>query len=162
MADKILIILGTQKFQLNRLLREIDELIGQGKIQGEVFAQIGESDYVPRNYGYTKFLSQSEFEEKIKKSTIVITHAGVGTIITALEYEKKVIVYPRLAKYGEHVDDHQCEIGSAFAARGYVLCCNETDSLESKLKEACDYSGKKFVSDNSRMLRIINDFLEKA
>ena len=48
----IFLILGTQKFQLNRLLREMDELYKQGKIKERTFAQIGCSDYLPHNYDY--------------------------------------------------------------------------------------------------------------
>lgn len=41
----IFITLGSQKFQFNRLLKALDDLVEEGAIQEEVFAQIGYSDY---------------------------------------------------------------------------------------------------------------------
>ena len=52
MDNKIFITLGSQKFQFNRMLIEIDKLIENGKITDEVFAQTGASDYKPKNFKY--------------------------------------------------------------------------------------------------------------
>ena len=57
----IFVTVGSQKFQFNRLLKEIDKLIQNGKIKEDVFAQIGVSDYKPKNYEYVDFMSQDEF-----------------------------------------------------------------------------------------------------
>ena len=46
----IFITLGSQKFQFDRLLKEVDRLIADGVIQEKVFAQIGASEYLPQNY----------------------------------------------------------------------------------------------------------------
>ena len=46
----IFITLGSQKFQFNRLLRAVDELIEKGVIDDTVFAQIGYSDYEQTQY----------------------------------------------------------------------------------------------------------------
>ena len=88
----IFVSLGTQKFQFDRLLSHIDELIEEGVIIEPVFAQVGNSTYVPKNYSFSHFLTQLEFEEKIKDSTIFLTHGGVGSITTGLKYNKKVVV----------------------------------------------------------------------
>lgn len=57
MDNKIFITLGSQKFQFNRLLRAVDELCEKGTVDAEdVFAQIGYSDYLPKNFSYKKFL----------------------------------------------------------------------------------------------------------
>ena len=110
----IFITLGSQKFQFNRLLKAIDELVEQGKIKEEVFAQIGYSDYQPINYKYKQFLDRDEFAAMEGKADIVITHGGTGAIIGAVKKGKKVIAVPRLAKYGEHVDDHQLQLLKEF------------------------------------------------
>lgn len=59
----IFVTLGSQKFQFNRMLVEIDRLIDEGKIIDEVFAQIGASDYKPKNFEYKDFLTQDEFKD---------------------------------------------------------------------------------------------------
>lgn len=105
MDNKIFITLGSQKFQFNRLLKAVDELCEKGTVDAEdVFAQIGYSDYLPKNFSYKKFLDRDEFSNEMEKANIVITHGGTGAIIGAVKRGKKVIAVPRLAKYGEHVD----------------------------------------------------------
>ena len=117
----IFVVLGTQKFQLNRLLQKLDDYVEQGLIKDEVYAQIGNSTYKPRNYSYKEFFDKKEFDETIGKSDVVIAHSGVGTIITAIHAQKPVVVFPRLAKYKEHVDDHQLEIAKAFERPGVPI-----------------------------------------
>ena len=87
----ILVTLGTQKFQFNRLLKKIDEMIESGLIKEEVIAQTGFSTYIPKNYEYKDFFDKDEFKNIIEKTDIVITHSGVGTIIKSLGFNKPVI-----------------------------------------------------------------------
>lgn len=109
----IFVTLGSQKFQFNRLLQKIDELVKEEAIKEEIFAQIGYSDYKPENYQYKDFLNRNEFSEIQSKADVVITHGGTGAIIGAVKKGKKVLAVPRLAKYGEHVDDHQIQLCSS-------------------------------------------------
>lgn len=102
----IFVAVGTRKFQLNRLLSEIDTLVEKGLIKDKVFAQTGYSDYMPINYEYIDFMPKAEFDDFIRNCDLLITHGGVGIILTALKNEKPIIVFSRLYKYGEHIDDH--------------------------------------------------------
>ena len=68
----IFVTVGSQKFQFNRLLEEIDNLIEKGVINEPVFAQKGYCDYVPKKYEYKDFLTREEFKEIIGKSSIVL------------------------------------------------------------------------------------------
>lgn len=81
----IFVTLGSQKFQFNRLLKEIDILVKEKIIKDDVFAQIGYSDYLPQNYQYKKFLNRDEFAEMEGKADVVITHGGTGAIIGAVK-----------------------------------------------------------------------------
>jgi len=155
----IFVILGTQKFQMNRLLRHIDDLLSAGAITAPVVAQIGHSDYEPVNFEFHRFLNKEEFDKNIAQADLIITHGGVSSVITALKLRKPVVVYPRLGKYGEHVDDHQCEIARAFAKKGYVLCCDEGDDLVKKLDFCKDMEFTEYVSQIENITRIVNDFL---
>ena len=125
----IFITLGSQKFQFNRLLIEIDELVEGGKITEEVFAQTGYSDYKPKNYNYREFIDRVEFLEIMDKCDKVITHGGTGAIISAVKKGKKVIAIPRLSKFDEHVDDHQLQIVKQFKNMNFIngytnIICN--------------------------------------
>jgi len=157
----IFVALGTQKFQFNRLLQMIDQLLADGKIAEPVFAQVGNSDYEPRNFQYASFLDKNEFEEKIRECDVLITHSGVATIIAGLKNEKKVIVVPRLSKYGEHVDDHQVQIAESFSKQNYVIMCAENDNLEKLIARAKHHEFAKYVSQRKQMVETIEDFLKK-
>lgn len=157
----IFVILGTQKFQLNRLLKTLDQYVEKGIIKDEIIAQIGYSDYLPKRYQYVEFLNKEEFDAMIQKADIIISHSGVGAIISALNARKPVIVYPRLAKYREHIDDHQTEIAYAFSKKQYVLTCREEDDLSELLRKCKTFQFAPYVSQREKIVDIINDFLQK-
>ena len=124
----IFVTLGTQKFQFNRLLRMMDDLIENKKIHERVFAHIVNSDYLPQYYDYCNFLSNNDYEEYIKNCDILVSHSGVGTIMTGLKYRRKIIVVPRLSKYGEHIDDHQTQIAQSLSKLNYFLMYSDEDN----------------------------------
>ena len=157
----ILITVGSQKFQFNRLLKKIDELIDKKVIKDKVFAQIGASDYVPKNYEYIDFVTQEEFNNLLEKSTIVITHAGTGVIVNATKKGKKVIAIPRLKKYGEHVDDHQIQLIKQFEELNIIEPCYDLDDLEMKLNKIKNKKYNKYKSNKEEILKSIIDFIEK-
>ena len=150
----IFVTVGSQKFQFNRLLKEVDELIETGKIKDDVFAQIGVCDYKPKNYKYKEFITQEEFNDYLNKADIIITHAGTGVIVNAIKKEKKVIGVPRLSKYGEHVDDHQIQLIKEFTDMNFISAVYNTKELETKLEEIYE---KKFSKYESNTQTIIND-----
>jgi UDP-N-acetylglucosamine transferase subunit ALG13 len=138
----------------------VDQLIEAGVIREPVFAQTGHSDYVPRHFSWTPFLPKAEFEEKISRCRLLITHSGVGTIITGIKNKKPTIVYPRLAKYAEHVDDHQLEIATAFAEKNLVLLCGDGDDLADRIREAMGHSFSPYHSQRENMIATIRGYLD--
>lgn len=158
----IFVILGTQKFQLNRLLKELDALINEGRIQEEVFAQIGNSNYCPENFKFVHFLDKADFDKQIGQADLIITHSGVGSIITALHAHKPVIVFPRLAKYKEHVDDHQLDIANAFEKKQFVLCCRENEHLIEVIERTKTYSFKEYQSQTQNVIAILKNYIERS
>ncbi len=157
----IFVTLGSQKFQFNRMLIEIDKLIDKGKITEEVFAQIGASDYKPKNFKYSDFLTQDEFKNYMKNADLVITHAGTGAIVTALKNDKLVIAIPRLAKYGEHVDDHQVQLIDEFKELNFIEPVYETEQLADALELVRKNKYNKYVSNTRNIIEDIEKFIEK-
>ena len=157
----IFVAVGTQKFQMNRLLRKIDELVFDGIIKEKVFVQKGHSDYEPQNYEYIDFLSKDEFDESVRKSDLLITHSGVATIMVGIKCKKPVVVVPRLEKYNEHVDDHQMQIAEAFLKQNFVLMCEEIDDLGEFVEMAKVHRFDEYTSNRDNILRIINYNLDK-
>ena len=158
----IFVTLGSQKFQFDRLLKKIDELAGKEIIRDEIFSQIGASTYIPQNYKYTRFMDREEFSANIERSSLVITHGGTGVIIGAVKKGKKVIAVPRLAKYGEHVDDHQLQLLHQFDDLGIICSCYDVDKLEDSLSEVQNKVYKPYISNTQSIIDSIEDFLEKT
>lgn len=156
----IFVTLGSQKFQFNRLLKEIDRLIEEKKIKEDVVAQIGASDYIPKNYKSIDFLTRDEFQKYMSECNYVITHAGTGAIITALKNDKKVIAIPRLAKYGEHVDDHQIQLINEFKELNFIEPVYEIEELEDAIKISMNKKYNKYVSNTNIIIKSIEEFIE--
>ena len=156
----IFVSLGSQKFQFNRLLMEIDYLIEDGTILEEVIAQTGYSTYEPKNYKSIPFMSKPDFDQYVEDCRILITHGGTGAIVGALKKNKKVIAVPRLAKYGEHVDDHQTQIVDVFRQKGMICGC-KVEGLSQALREAEVINPTPFVSNTDHFIAFIDEYIEK-
>ena len=156
----IFITLGSQKFQFNRLLRTVDELIEKSVIAEGVFAQIGYSDYIPKHYEYKRFLDRDEFSVQENKCDILITHGGTGAIIGAVKAGKKVIAIPRLAKYGEHVDDHQIQLIAQFKEQNLICGLNDVSELEEEIKHVKERVFDTYQSNTKMIIESIERFIE--
>lgn len=158
----IFVTLGSQKFQFNRLLIAVDDLIEKGTIKEEVFAQTGYSDYKPRNYRFKQFLDRVEFSDYEAKSEIVITHGGTGAIIGAVKKGKKVIAVPRLARYGEHVDDHQFQIIAQFKNQNLVCGLDDCSELSEALNYVKTHHFDAYVSNTEKIIANIDCFIDEV
>ena len=157
----ILVTLGTQDKNFVRLLEKIDQLINNGLIKDKVIVQARFTKYNSENMEIFDLIPQDEFNDLMDKADIIITHGGVGNIISALEKNKKVIAVPRLAKYGEHINDHQTQIIAKFNALGYIIGLQDVDELDDAVKQIKKFKPKKFVHDNSKMLNLVSELIDK-
>ena len=131
----IFVTVGSQKFQFDRLIKKIDELVGSKIISDQVIAQIGSSTYKPKNIEYYDFIDGMKFKNLMKEAEIVITHGGTGVIVNASKLGKKIIAIPRLKKYGEHVNNHQTEIVEKFNKGGNIIGLQEVEELEEAIRD---------------------------
>ena len=157
----ILVTVGSQKFQFNRLLQKVDELIEKGIIKDKVFAQIGVSDYKPNHYEYIDFMTQDDFNKRLDECNLLITHAGTGVIVNAVKRGKKVIATPRLAKYGEHVDDHQIQLIQQFDELNFIEPCYDLEKLSDAISKTKTRKYKKYTSNTEAIIESIKEFIEK-
>lgn len=156
------IVGGVVEFDFSRILKILDEIVEENIINSsEIVAQIGHSKYVPMNYRNFRFVDGDEFQKYIDDSKLIITHGGVGTLISAMKKNKKIISFPRLAKYNEHLDDHQLELTTILKNDGYIKMATDKKELIKVLNEIKNFEPKEFISDNSYMSKIIIDFIEK-
>lgn len=156
----IFVTLGSQKFQFDRLLKKLDELLENGQITDAVFAQIGYSNYRPQHFEYEQFLNREEFAHRMQECDVVLTHGGTGAIVSAVKKGKKVIAVARLSKYGEHVDDHQIQILRQFEEMNLILPCYEIEKLGQKLKEVGSMKFEQYQSNTKRIIQSIEEFIE--
>lgn len=162
MGKKIFITLGSQKFQFNRLLKAVDELCENQIVDAEdVFAQIGYSDYLPKNYNFKKFLDRDEFSAEMDKAEIVITHGGTGAIIGVVKKCKKVIAVPRRAKYREHVDDHQLQLIKQFDELNLICSCRDMNKLGKALEIVQQTKYNNYESNTFNIINSIENYIKE-
>lgn len=161
----IFVTVGSRNYPFDRLFKKLDELYENGTLTEEMFAQIGTSTYIPKNYAYKDFISQEEFLTKIKEANIVVSHGASGSIMKALNAGKKVIAVTRLEKYGEHINDHQIQNNEAFSNNGYVLMADyeltDLGDCFHKIYNGTDKLKKWKNDDPLYILHMIDDFIQK-
>lgn len=158
----ILVLLGTQNNSFVRLLDAIQKNINNKIIQDEVIVQAGFTKFESPDMKIFNLIDKKDFEELQDKADLIITHGGVGSIISSLEKGKKVIVVPRLKKYGEHVNDHQVQIAERFEKDGYVKMVMDVSKLGDVIKSMKDFVPKKYIGQNgkSKIITIIENFID--
>jgi UDP-N-acetylglucosamine transferase subunit ALG13 len=127
----IFVTVGTQG-TFDRLVRTVDEWAGRHG-RTDVFAQTGPSDASYRHIRVERFIDPAKFRERVESASLVIAHAGMGSIITALELGKRIIVMPRRASMGEQRNDHQMATAKRFAQQGRIEVAFDESELLDKL-----------------------------
>ena len=156
----IFVTLGTQDKNFDRLLKTIDKALEKGIIKEKVIVQAGYTKYESTKMEIFESLPKDEFEKLMKKADLVITHGGVGSIITALKYHKKVIAAPRLKKYQEHTNDHQKEIIEEFAKEGYIIPLKDFTKFDKVLAKAKKFRGKEYKDNSEELKTFITSYID--
>lgn len=156
----IFVTLGSQKFPFDRLLQKLDQMIADGVIADTVLAQTGYCTYTPQHFQAIPFLDRETFASHMAQADLVITHAGTGAIIGGVKNGKKVIAVPRLAKYGEHVDDHQLQIVKQFAQMDLIEPCYQVDDLPQAYHTALQKHYQPYQSNTATIIQSIQEYLE--
>lgn len=156
----IFVTLGTNDKEFKRLLEQIDKDIESGKINDEVIVQSGFTKYESKNMQVFDLISSEKFEELIEKCDILITHGGVGSILTGITHNKKVIAVPRLEKYKEHVNDHQLQIIENFGKEKYILALKDLNGLSRMIEKAKTFKPKKFKSNTANFISMLEEYID--
>ena len=156
----ILVMLGTQNNSFKRLLKELDRLKENKIIKEEIIVQAGYTKYESKNLEIFDFIDKNKLEEYQDKADLIITHGGVGSIISSIKNGKKVIAVPRLKEYSEHVNNHQKDIVESFSEQGYIIGINNIKELEKAYKDIKNFKPKKYIPNNSKIIKIVEDFIK--
>ncbi len=150
----------------DRLVKTVDQWCGASK-QHTVFGQIGsvgEEGYKPVHFEWEEFLSPQAYQDKCAEAELIIAHAGMGSIITALEVSKPVLIMARLAALEEHRNDHQVATADRFSQRKGVFVAEDEHILIEMLDEKSCRSGNMALEQiepyaEERLIRTIRNFI---
>jgi UDP-N-acetylglucosamine transferase subunit ALG13 len=158
----IFVVLGTCPFQFYRLIKAIDEYAKEYN-KDNFFIQIGYTDYLPKHCEYKRFLSRKKYNDILKETDFLIAHAGIGVVLDAAKYKKKLIVAARMPELREHSDNHQVQLERILISQNRAIKLDLDRGVEG-VKAAISLAGNfNFVFQNpSRdvMLKKISDYIE--
>jgi UDP-N-acetylglucosamine transferase subunit ALG13 len=157
----IYVTVGKMPLPFDRLVKAADELAE--KLGVEVFIQRGSSTYKPLHAAYKDFLTFPESVEMFEKASVVVSHAGIGTIIGALRAGTPIAIVLRRRTLGEHFSDHQAEIAQAVQGRPGVEVVEDLSRLADTVQRLRGMKGKLAPTRaGSGIIEAIDSFLSSA
>lgn len=156
----IFVTLGTQDKSFVRLLKSIEVLIESGVITEEVIVQAGFTQFSSKSMKIFDYVSMDEFNAYIDRCSLLITHGGVGSILTGCLAKKKVLAVARREKYNEHENNHQIQIVDEFDKRGYIIGCLDADDLLSAYERVLEFTPVEYHPNNLKICEMIVNFIE--
>ena len=156
----ILVTLGTQDKSFHRLLASLEELIEEGFLREKIIVQAGHTKFESKRMEIFDLVPMDQFDALIEEAEFLITHGGVGSIITALKKNKTVIAVARREEHKEHTNNHQLEIIEEFSKQGYLIPVLELGELKEAIVSVSSFKPIKFESNTTNMMEIIRDTIK--
>lgn len=130
---RVLVTVGTiRPYGFNRLLEQLDPVLEND----DVIWQTGESTFIPSHGEVRSSMSRSALIDEVRKADVVISHAGVGSILSCLANGKVPVVVTRRKEFNEHIDDHQQNIANLLGKQGLVTYAEPEDLTRDLIREA--------------------------
>jgi len=122
----IFVTIGSM-FPFDRMIRAMDAWAA-AEAGEEILAQIGAGAFEPRHMAWVRRLERPDYAATVAGARLIVAHAGVGSVVSAGEQGKPIVVLPRRASLGEHTSDHQVEtIGWLRGKPGIHVAGTEAD-----------------------------------
>jgi UDP-N-acetylglucosamine transferase subunit ALG13 len=136
----VLVSVGTGEQPFARLLNAVERLALTGFFEDEVvFVQYGcDPNFVPRATKGVPFLAVDEFDRMLREADLFVCQGGCGAIMAAVRQGMIPVAMPRLAEFGEVVNDHQVELVGELAGKGLLVPAWNASDLPSAIKRARD------------------------
>lgn len=151
----IFVTVGTQ-LPFERMVQAVDSWVGQHP-GNEVFMQLGETVYRPVHCKYVLYTQPAEWERLFTEADLVVSHAGMGTILKSLDCGKPLIIMPRLAALGEHRNDHQVATAKRFSHLPNLKVVNDAAELAKALDTPPRFIAQTDPADNPNLDRLIRE-----
>jgi UDP-N-acetylglucosamine transferase subunit ALG13 len=156
----IFVTVGAQ-MPFDRLVKTVDHW-ARDRGRDDVFAQIGMTDYRPSNIQWTPFLNTDEFKQRCETANVIIAHAGTGSILTALQLGKPILIMPRRASLRETRNDHQVATSEQFRRFDSVTVALDEKELVSQLDGIDNMRGLPAIEPyaSSELVDAIREFID--
>ncbi|OQX63347.1 MAG: hypothetical protein B5M56_03325 [Desulfococcus sp. 4484_241] len=154
----IFVTVGVSK-PFDRLIKKMDQLAAS--YREPIIMQTGCQGYKPRNARYFETLNHKDYLAYLQQADLVISHAGTGTTMDLILHQKRCILVPRMAKYGEHINDHQLEHVEGWGDKlsiKIVFDVNELDVLIHHIEDIPVPSPRKYTRDS--LIQAIRDMMQ--
>lgn len=155
----IFVTVGTQ-LPFDRMVRVVDTW-AHLRGRDDVFAQIGPTEWRPSHIASVPFLEADECHRRIRDASLVVAHAGMGSILTALELGKPIVVMPRRSDLAEHRNDHQMATAKWFLAQGRIAVAMHEEELIARLDEVDHIKAGDRISASASddLLNVLRQFM---
>lgn len=134
----ILVTVGSL-LPFERLITLMDDWAAR-QPQMKVVAQIGSGRFIPRHMQYLRFEDNADFLRRIERASLIVSHAGIGTILDATALGKPMVLVPRRAEWGEHTTDHQYQTANALAGRPGIAVCEKLADISRCMQDVAGTS----------------------
>lgn len=141
----IFVTVGTQ-LAFDRLIAAVDTWAG-ANLHEKVFCQIGPGEYRPQYCEFSDFVPPDKATELFRSADLIVAHAGMGSILTALKYRKPILVMPRKASMGEHRNEHQLATAKWLGEKPGVFVANDAKDIASILTTRSTLKAGGSISD---------------
>lgn len=157
----ILVTVGMQ-LGFDRLIEAMDRLAPN--LGMDVIAQVGKGEYKPANMETRISIAPAEFEQLIERCDLIVSHAGIGTVLTAQRFGKPILLFPRRFDHGEHRNDHQVATAHHLQGRSGLLVAMDEKELESQITAGLSMNAANApISPSAAQLRqAISNFIENG
>jgi UDP-N-acetylglucosamine transferase subunit ALG13 len=155
----IFVTVGGQ-MPFDRLIRAVDQWAEEHQ-RTDIFAQIGPTDYEPSFIKWVKYLDSAAFSGRLDSADAIISHAGMGTILSALYRAKPILVFPRRGDLMETRNDHQVDTAKRFVEMGMVRAAYDELELREELGRIDDLKQDRRIGPHAspELVTTLRDFI---
>ena len=153
----IFVTIGTQ-IPFDRLIEILDRIAPE--LNEEIYAQALRGKYKPKHFKLIDFIEPDEFEKVFAQARLIVAHAGMGTILSALRNSKPLVIFPRIASIGEHRNDHQRATAQMIKENKYAYVATNEKELRELLH--MDLRPLKKIGEfaSESLVKSLKDFID--
>lgn len=158
----VFVTVGAQ-IPFDRLIVAVDGWAAGNSATHHLYAQVGENGYRPTHMEFAELLEPPEFRKRVLWADVLVAHAGMGSILTALQFGKPILVMPRQGRLMETRNDHQIATARRFMELGKVTVAMDEAEIPARLDGLAVMERAERISDSASdtLIAGIRDFIHR-